>query len=23
EFTDYDNHHKGKIIQFLRENNLD
>ncbi|PEI85216.1 DinB family protein [Bacillus pseudomycoides] len=23
EFTDHDNHHKGQIIQFLRENNLD
>lgn len=23
EFTDHDNHHKGQIIQFLKENNLD
>lgn len=23
EFTDHDNHHKGQIIQFLRQNNLE
>lgn len=23
EFTDHDNHHKGQIIQFLKENSLD
>jgi len=23
EFTDHDNHHKGQIIQFIKENNLD
>ncbi|NHM34088.1 DinB family protein [Neobacillus terrae] len=23
EFTDHDNHHKGQITQFLKENNLD
>ncbi|WP_042142734.1 DinB family protein [Paucisalibacillus sp. EB02] len=23
EFTDHDNHHKGQVIQFLKENNLE